>query len=399
MKNSIYSIALLLSVCMAISSCHHNTRSSDGSLLVPMRESIQKNSSISLKDDVAKVEYIPLETADSCLISNILSLQICKDYIFVYNGKTDQVLQFGRDGHFIRTVGRAGSGPGEYTNVNEIYADSQRSELYIFSSGRKAPLIYSFDGAFLRQDSTLQGAGGICLLPDGKAALKGLVMTPIQQAPWLVALRSADGKLLASRNPYPKSLNQDVCYMRGINFVPSSNSVLAFTPCNDTIFRVTTSGISAACILQRDNEKSYYTGVADISRLQDDKIESITTIGVYDFFETAHYFYFRVHKGVDLFVMRLDKTSGEMLSHHVPQDFQDCSRAIPGNNVVGLENDLDQGAPFWPEFDAGANMRAQVITADEIASLQSKGYLKNMPQALIIKPESNPVIAIYSFKQ
>jgi len=88
-----------------------------------------------------------------------------------------------------------------------------------------------------------------------------------------------------------------------------------------------------------------------------------------------------------------------MASHRVPQDFQDCSRAIPGSNVVGLENDFDQGVPFWPEFDAGENKRAQVITADEVASLQSKGYLKNMPQALNIKPESNPVIAIYSFKQ
>lgn len=64
------------------------------------------------------IQYIPLETTDSCLISNLLNLQVTTDYMFMYNGKTEEVLQFDRKGKFIRRVGRQGNGPGEYSMIS-----------------------------------------------------------------------------------------------------------------------------------------------------------------------------------------------------------------------------------------------------------------------------------------
>ena len=83
-------------------------------------------------------QYIPLETTDSCLISNLLNLQVTTDYMFMYNGKTEEVLQFDRKGKFIRRVGRQGNGPGEYSMISELAVDDSNKELSIFQYGGDA---------------------------------------------------------------------------------------------------------------------------------------------------------------------------------------------------------------------------------------------------------------------
>lgn len=58
-----------------------------------VRSAMEQNTPFSMKDDVMGIEYIPLETTDSCLISNLTYLIMDDDFIFVQNGKTDQVFK------------------------------------------------------------------------------------------------------------------------------------------------------------------------------------------------------------------------------------------------------------------------------------------------------------------
>ena len=65
--------SILFSACTSTST----SGNAEGKIYtVPVRDKISDNDLISLKDDIAKVEYVPLETNDSCLISNIISLQV-----------------------------------------------------------------------------------------------------------------------------------------------------------------------------------------------------------------------------------------------------------------------------------------------------------------------------------
>lgn len=111
--------------------------------------------SFSMKDDVMGIEYIPLETTDSCLISNLTYLIMDDDFIFVQNGKTDQVFKFTRQGKFVCQIGRVGNGPGEYApwTIENISLDVNKKEVFL-NSRRLPAFVYSYDGEFLRTDTT-----------------------------------------------------------------------------------------------------------------------------------------------------------------------------------------------------------------------------------------------------
>lgn len=369
-----------------------------GILEVNMRESIQKSEKISMKDDVESIEYIPLETNDSCLISNLLNLQISNKFMFMYNGKTGQIFQFDRKGKFIRHIGNEGNGPGEYGMVTELSVNDEKQELTVFQYGA-LPLVYSFDGTYLRCDSTLHQAGGMYVFPTGEMALKGLNMNPIQNAPWAGALIDKTGEQKSVKALFPSSVNKDFLYMKEICFSPSGSGVLLFTLCNDTVFRMTSSDIRPAFFLNRGNASNYYDDIANITKLSDPTVENDATIGIYDMFETPNYFYVRFYKGEQIYIQRLDKQTRELVSYLVPEEYMQSSEAVPGNNVLGLDNDMDGGVPFWPEYAATNGNRAQVVSAYAIATLKEKGYLKEMPSALNISEDDNPVVVIYTFKK
>lgn len=106
--------------------------------VVNIRSALQEEAPISMKEDVESIEYVPLETTDSCLISNLMNLQVTADYMFMYNGKTEEVLQFNREGKFIRKIGCQGNGPGEYGMISDLAVDDRNKELSLFQYGGDA---------------------------------------------------------------------------------------------------------------------------------------------------------------------------------------------------------------------------------------------------------------------
>lgn len=392
-------VIFLLSIgALSLVGCQSGQHTSLENPVVDVRAAMQKESSISLKNDVENIEYIPLETNDSCLISNLLSLQVSKDFLFMYNGKNGQVLQFDKKGKFIRRISRRGNGPGEYGMISELVVDNNQKELFVFQYGGPV-MVYSFEGDYLRSDSTMEKTSGMYAFPNGKLALKGMIMTPFQQASWAGALRGINGELEVTKNLYPISVSEDVCYMKDICFSPSTEGVLLFTACNDTVFRISDSGIKPAYVLKRENSQNYYDGIADINRLADNTVEDDEAIGVYDLFETPHYFYARYYKGDGTYLQQFNKETSELKSCRAPEAYAECSEMIPGNNVLGIDNDMDNGVPFWPEYIGYAGTRAQVVSSYAVSSLRDKGYLKNAPVALNIGEDDNPVILIYTFKK
>ncbi|MCD8184757.1 MAG: 6-bladed beta-propeller [Bacteroides sp.] len=398
MKKIIYLLFLSVSMLL-ISSCQKSNQRNFDIPVMDVRNAIQQNaSSISLDDDIKSIEYIPLETTDSCLISNILDMRISKDFIFIYNGKTSEILQFNRKGKFIRKMGREGNGPGEYNMITELSVDETEKKLFIFQYGGPV-LTYSFDGNYLYSDTTIVNAGGMHILSNGMRVLKGLTMNPVQNAPWAGALASSKGELLTNKSLYSPSSNKDVLYMKEICFSPFKDEVLLFTSCNDTIFRINSLNIQPRFVLNRSNETSYYNAVADITKRNDPILDNSNTIEVYDMFETYHSLYIRIYKGENTYIQRYNKDNARLESYCVPETFMECSEAIPGNNVMGIESNIACGIPFWPEFSAPNGTRAQIVSSFAISELKRKGYLHNLPMETNIQENDNPLIIIYTFEE
>lgn len=386
-----------------MSSCRFGSSPAEGVWIVDVRSAMEKETPFSMKEDVEGIEYIPLETTDSSLVSNIASLVMNDEFIFLQNGRTQQIFQYSRRGKFIREIGKVGEGPGEYApyEVEEISLDDEKREIYLHRHARPG-MIFSYGGVFLRVDTaTAEAVGNRYPLQDGFCALAGTPMTPVHRSPWLVALKDKDNRPVAVKVPFPAQVPVDACYMKEVQFIPFLHSAVAYTPCNDTLFRVSASGIAPACVLNRRNGADYCEKTADINELAKDDTGTFSTIDLFTYFETSRYFYFRwllLSNPNRCYVQRLDKKTGELLSHSVSQDLTDLSRGYSDANVLGLENDLDGGAPFAPRFAYKDRICVQAINAETIAALEAKGYLKNKPAGLQVEEDDNPVIIVYTFK-
>ncbi|OFY40046.1 MAG: hypothetical protein A2X18_00775 [Bacteroidetes bacterium GWF2_40_14] len=78
----------------------------------------------------AEIKHIQLETSEKSLIADIMDLVITDDYIFILSS-TPKVLQFTREGKFIKQISMLGNGPGEHLKVSSIFVNERRRSIYM----------------------------------------------------------------------------------------------------------------------------------------------------------------------------------------------------------------------------------------------------------------------------
>lgn len=100
-----------------------------------------------LTDVVADIRYVPLETGPDCLISGASSQpQFSKDFIFIIS--RDVLLQFDKQGKFIRKINVPGKGP-ENCSVGSYGIDEKNRLIYIFDHIRGIHT-FTFNGEHIK---------------------------------------------------------------------------------------------------------------------------------------------------------------------------------------------------------------------------------------------------------
>lgn len=102
---------------------------------------------VSISDLFDKLEVIPLETNDSCLLmwpDKVLCQNGCYE---VFDRKHPGLFVFDKDGRFVRKVGRKGHGPGEYTQIYDVVHDSRNGNICMLSPFGEI-FVYNADGDF-----------------------------------------------------------------------------------------------------------------------------------------------------------------------------------------------------------------------------------------------------------
>lgn len=103
---------------------------------------------LKLSDIASDIEYVSLETSKQSIMSGSFECKLVGNYIFVM--QRDGVLQFRRDGKFIRQVNKVGQGPGEcFTRCYAI--DEQNQLIYMYNNYTHQIMVYGFDGKFKRR--------------------------------------------------------------------------------------------------------------------------------------------------------------------------------------------------------------------------------------------------------
>lgn len=86
-------------------------------------------SKISIKEKVDKLELIPLETNEECLISEISKVLIYNNTYIISDERLGKILQFDDKGKFLRSFGSKGRGPLEFPRIWDIEIDPKNGEL------------------------------------------------------------------------------------------------------------------------------------------------------------------------------------------------------------------------------------------------------------------------------
>ena len=86
-----------------------------------------------MKDLFGRLEVIPLETSDSCLLVFPDKVLCANGRYELFDHKRYALFLFDENGRFIRQVGRRGQGLGEYREVYDVAHDSRNGNICLLS--------------------------------------------------------------------------------------------------------------------------------------------------------------------------------------------------------------------------------------------------------------------------
>lgn len=145
MKYHLFFFIVVLTLC---ASC--NTKQEDDLNGITLKVDL-KEQDISMNKLFSRMEVIPLETKDSCLIIDIEKIIIHQNLFYIFDQRKPAIYLFQENGHFLKEIARKGEGPGEYQAIADVLLDETNKKLILLSPFGSM-LSYGITGTFMGQD-------------------------------------------------------------------------------------------------------------------------------------------------------------------------------------------------------------------------------------------------------
>jgi hypothetical protein len=289
------------------------------------------------------VSYIPLETNKDCLIGNSFSFPtFTKEYIFIETGGI--VLQFDKQGKFVRRINKNGQGPNE-CYAREFAVCEKKESIYIFDNWNLSVYIFDFSGKHIK---TIKNP-----FPDKKVGIE-LERSPSnincdKEGNIFYSFDNARGDMkykYAVVNDNGEILHKSPNYIKYNLYMPIISTSVGFSPIyevgddcyysynfNDTIFRINNEDYttSAAYIIKLPNRLS----LEDYMRVNADDINSSSLSGKIKFhFTKGDKQYLYICLGTNIY----SKDSKHFFSRYNIQ-----TKQLMENINIAVKNDWDGG--------------------------------------------------------
>ena len=384
MKSNLCSTLIILLIC---SSCNNNkTKISESATfpyLVDVEKSISDIKEIPLSSIGKRLEYIPLETNPECMLQAAYIIAMSESYIFVSDGRT--IVEFDRNGRYLRKIGSQGRGPGQFTDDMDLCFNESQKKLFILDV--KALLVYNFDGTFI-ESTKLPFLSIHFALKDYNNLIYYTANSPVSDTATLFSWYVSDlhgGNIKRYKN-YHKRLNN------GSNIADSP--LLRFN--NESRFMEFGSD---TLMYFKDNKPSPYA-IINLGEMKMEPDPVFTRERYRDILNSL------AQKLWTRFIVE-DKSRLYMTFYW---GFSDSTRTCIYNKITnetlssknGLVNDIDMGLPFWPKYIYNDSIlvdktdalklikRIKEIKSSNNGSL--KGELKTLEKNLT--ENSNPVLMV-----
>jgi len=177
-----------------------------------------------------KIEMIPLETTDDCLVGERPELLADNNHFMIWDRQQRFILRFDRAGNFMNKIGSAGGGPGEYSDIMDYDIDPNTNVIEILASNGQI-LRYNYDGTFISSQN--YGINPISFIKTGTTYWFNLGVSKFNNEGRLLKV-SEDGKIIEKFLP----LNTEWFGFEDLNFSQSGDMISFKESFSHTIYRI-----------------------------------------------------------------------------------------------------------------------------------------------------------------
>lgn len=168
-KTLFFIIAAIIAGCSNESSKTGNS-DADKFFDLNFEEALSNKKAYPLSEIASGIQYIKLETNDSCLLRPVVRYFFTDDFIFVRN--FDHILKFSREGKFLQRIGKSGRGPGEIDLIRSMSVIPEKRLIVVQLNYQRKLYYFSFDGEFLKEIDFDRNVSYIKVCQDGKYILQ-----------------------------------------------------------------------------------------------------------------------------------------------------------------------------------------------------------------------------------
>ena len=167
---------------------------------IPFEKGLEVEREVKLSEIADSVTYIRLETTDEGLVRGFQpSLMRCTSKYFIF-GEFQNVIQFTRDGKFVRNIGRRGQGPGEYNYILQVDVDEKAGKVYVLSTGRRFN-VYDLETGKYLQSVKLPNWGTSSFLMQNDSTIVSYIDNGYGQEKTKATISTLNGNIL---HEYPR---------------------------------------------------------------------------------------------------------------------------------------------------------------------------------------------------
>lgn len=336
---------------------------------VDLESNINNIKVLNLSSIANELTFIPLETTPNCLIQKIRKILFSNSYIFV--SEFTNLLEFDRNGKFIRKIGSSGTGPGEYLSIGDFCINERKQEIYIIFSSASKLLIYGFDGVF-KKSINLSFRPAQVIQRDPQSLMFHLWNIPGKNDPsWIIT--NLEGISLTVIKNSLKRVSQPGFLINHTPLYSFANSLHFMEFGIDTLFYFKDARKSSYAILSLGDFKMDADPIITATLIKDEKL--LTKVWPGTILENNEYLFIKFYRGISnnsmtaIYDKRLETVT--ILKDEV------------------FKNDLIGGIGFWPKQIVNDHILIDYADAFDLLK-------KNIPVDLRskISETSNPVLMI-----
>ncbi len=419
-------LALYLGALLLVCACN-NASVSSPIPFIDIKQAVDNVHDINLSLYISDIKYLPLQSNDnSIFLGDVSKFAIDENHIYIAGYGQSQIHIFSKNGRYLKSIGKKGRGPGEYIAIRSINPMPEKNAVLI--EGGYKSIVYSLNdnstiseveynqllenenrevvsiGAFqtytaqqyIHSIIPLNGYLYIHIVDKNEFSERLLVVSDDSYSPNVIKRIGLKDVTITETSKHSQELEPSSIYK-------ANNEISILNAYADTIYAIKNNEPVVKLFIKYGHYP--YPRTSNINReqllLEPEPIETDSLIFATMYMPVERPVYNTTplltnNDSPTQFTLCMGRKIDELNETRLIYNKSTGKSAIPQYykkyEMAGLQNDLDGGIPFWPDF-AHEKKLYQFIDAGKFIELSKTSNSNKMKEiAATLTDESNPIV-------